>query len=175
MKLKNECFTGYYWKQYNLNWVEVSEQLEREEELMEVWRKNGRDNEIPKTPLMDDVHQAAAQSSMTPKELTWEIHAYARRNLMAHSNMKHLINHCEWRNLAERICNDLATLHRIYPGRGSDQIEMRRTIKNFQSQYFNYICRSVTGEIIFELNTKAEALDKNHKKHVLEQSGSQMI
>ena len=95
---------------------------------MENWRNNGRDKELPETPLMGDVHQAAAQSSMTPKELTWEIHTYARRNLMAHSNMKHLINHYEWRTLAERIYNDVTTLHRIYLGRECDQIEMRRTI-----------------------------------------------
>lgn len=124
---------------------------------------------------MDDIHQAAAKSKMTPKELTWEIHTYARRNLMAHSNMKYLINHCEWKNLAERMCNDLATLHRIYPGRGYDQIEMRRTIKKFEGQYFVYICQSKTGEIVFELNTKAESLEKKYKKHVLEQTGSQII
>lgn len=175
VKLKDECFAGYYWKQQNLNWVEVSEVLKKEEKLMEVWRNKGRYEKLPETPLMDDIHQAAAISKMTPKQLMWEIHTYARRNFMAQSNMKYLINHCDWRSLAERICNDLATLHRIYPGRGYDQIEMRRAIKKFEGQYFVYICQSKTGEIVFELNAKAEALEKKYKKRVLEQQGSRVI
>ena len=175
LKLKDITFKNYYWKQQSLNWVEVSELLESEENIIKVWREKRPDDIRPETPLMNDVHQAAAKLKMTPTELTWEIHTYAKRNLIAHSNIKYLVNHCKWQNLAERIYNDLATLHRIYPGRGSDQIEMRRTIKNFQGQYFNFICRSATGDIIFELNNKAELLNKKYKKDIIQQPGTKLI
>ena len=154
--------------------MQVSKELEKEEHELGEHRYHPR-GKRPETPVIDDVRRAAEQLEMPGRDLIWEIHAYAERNLLTHNNIKHLINECDWRRVAERTCLDLAVLHRVYPGRGKDQIEMRKTIKRFQANYFQYVTRNNNGEIAYEINARARFLSERRNKRILAGNISQLI
>lgn len=176
-RFKDETFKEYHWKKQSIDWVEVSRKLDEElEELKsyEIWRHcPGR--EPPATPLMDDTNKAAQKLNMSPADLRWEIKTYAHRNLVVHNNTKRLVDCCNWSTLAERTCKDLATLHRVYPGRGQEQIAMRGAIKAFQKQFFLYIVQTPAKEIAFETTEWANELTRRRNQRLLSQPGTVRI
>lgn len=85
-----------------------------------------------------------------------------------------LVTH-RWQGLAERTTDDLAILHRVYPGRGTDQIDMRRAIKIFQANYFEFVAINNEGVLIYETNARANELSRKlrerYRVEVREQEG----
>ena len=68
-------FNDSYWKSRSLDWVQVSQVLQEEEEALGKWRPM---TERPETPLIMDIINAAGKFGIPPPELKWEIHTYAR-------------------------------------------------------------------------------------------------
>ena len=155
----------------------MSNKLDEEHKELESFevRKFFPGKERPDTPLMDDTYNAALMLNMSPAELRWEIKTYVYRNLIVHNNTKCLVDSCNWSTLAERICKDLATLHRVYPGREADQTALRGAIKAFQKQFFVYIGQTPVGQIAFETTERANELTRRRNQRLLSQAGSVMM
>ena len=109
----------------------MSNKLDEELKSFEIWKYYPQ-----RAPLMEDTYKAALKLDMSPAELRWEIKTYAHRNLIEYNNTKRLLDSCNWATHAERICKDLATLHRVYPGREPDQMDLRAAITAFQQLFF---------------------------------------
>ena len=144
--------------------------MQEEEDELEKWRTRRPTTERPETPLLFDISNAARKLGMTPIDFRWEIHTYARRNLLCHSNITHLIHSCDWQRLAERTSKDLATLQYAYPGRGKEQMEMRKTIKRFQAEYFKFVLYE-DGELTYEICDRAVSLSEKRMQRALDRQG----
>ena len=165
VRLKNESFNDSFWRKNKLDWVQISTLLEEEEKRLEEWELRPPTDK-PDTPVTDDVASAAWQLGLESTDFIWEIHTYAKRNLLAHSNLKHLVDQSDWRSLAERTLKDLASLHQVYPGRGTDQIAMRRTIKNFQNEYFIFV-KYIDYQVVYKINDRAKKLEESRVQRLL--------
>ena len=131
-RLKDDTCDDSFWKKNKLDCARVSEVLEEEEKSITKWDL-GPATDKPNTPVTDDVISAAEGLDLKSTDFIWEIHTYAKRNLR---NLKYLADRSDRKTLAEKTVKDLNSLNQVYPGRGNEQVEMRRTIKNFKKSIY---------------------------------------
>ena len=170
VRLKNESFNDSFWNINKLDWVQISTLLEEEEKCLNKWSLRSTSTDKPDTPVTDDVASAAEQLGLKSTDFVWEIHTYAKRNLIAHSNLKYIVDRADWVRLAERTVQDLASLHQAYPGREMEQIEMRRTIENFQNEYFIFV-KYIDYQVVFQINSRAKKLEESRVQRLLAREG----
>ncbi len=115
---------GLQWKLHpEMQWPEVDAEIEREEEVIKIWRHEGgrqAGEPRPPTPWIKSVEQAAKIANMVPEDVRFKIQHYAKRNALAHSEVKNLINNADFDLLARLILKDRKNLVEIYgnnPGR----------------------------------------------------------
>ena len=132
----------------------------KEEEELDRYRRNGGKQggmEYPNTPWLNSIEKAATIAKMRPEDIRFEIHHYAKRNRLVHSNVKMMINKGHFGPLAHQIVNDKRRLTELY----SDSrrvIAYRLAIGRLESEWYakrSYIDED--GEIIFQLNEKGIA------------------
>ena len=98
-------------------WQDIDRIL-REEEQATTWTTessaggDGSKAPQPSNPVCDAVRAAAKAAGKDPRQVRWEIGAYAARCGYAHNGVANLIESKEWTLLAQKIYRDLAWLKR---------------------------------------------------------------
>ena len=158
------AFNDMLWKLDSKDWACVADALQREEAAMQeysesqtrlVFGQGGPVISKPAMPWHDDVKIAANRLRMDTEDLKWEIVTYAKRNRLSHNGIGQLLDNCQWDRLAERISSDLGVLGMVFPGRGSEQIAMRRAVKRFEKEWFDSVVRLESGCIVSQPNERA--------------------
>ena len=108
--------------------MQKSDTIKEDWAALEKWKSRGSTETKPDMSLIADITNAAGQLNMIPDDLIWEIHSYANRNKMVHSNFKYLINQCDWYWLPERTLKDINMLQYAFPGRAQEQTSMKNSI-----------------------------------------------
>lgn len=167
------------WKQGGTTWQEVASLLEREEEemknynAMSGWARSNPDYPVPLTPVHNQLEEAAAILSergpeVTRSQLAYEIKSYATRNSLAHNGVQQMIRKCDWDQLAKRTYQDLQVLGTAFPGRPTEQMQMRKVIKCVQKRFFDGVYE-LEG-MINHVPSK-EALERSRRRMARSQSG----
>ncbi len=160
-------FDDMIWKQESVDWSRVAHELEREDqahdEYYDIWRMK---NAKPDLRFSACVSVAAHFIGISAGHLTWEIKAYARRQDTAHNETKELIAVCDWQRLADRIIKDLKLLEAAFPGREQEQIAMRKTIRAFQAEHFQFIGSDRAGNIVWVLNERTQKKWDTYRERV---------
>ncbi len=159
-RARGNDFNDLIWKLEGKDWVQVADELEKEEIAVKVSRERVRVFGAPRprleTPWYNGVEEAARRLRMDSEDLKWEIMTYATRNRISHNGIGQLVDVCDWQRLAERIAKDLRVLGKIYPGRGYEQLAMRKAIKRFQMEWFDHIVTLDSGQILCKPNERAQ-------------------
>ncbi|KAI9722250.1 MAG: hypothetical protein M1812_001722 [Candelaria pacifica] len=163
-----------------IQWQQVSAMLQDEESKTDVfhdWMSSPVKRRIPDTPIIDDLKKAAkiinkARDDTTSmwvikEDLSFEIHTYAKRCNLCHSGLEDLIKGMQWQCLAERICQDLASLGLVYRDRPHEQIEMRNKIKKLEHEWFRK-CYVVRRNVIWLPSQKACDKIEEHSRSMQE-------
>ncbi|KAL8819568.1 MAG: hypothetical protein Q9191_007709 [Dirinaria sp. TL-2023a] len=94
---------------------------------------------------------------MRPEDIRFEIHSYAKRNRLVHSNIKTMINRGDFGDLAEQIVLDKRRLTELYTD-SRKVIAYRLAIGRLEDEWYekkSYI--DDNGKIKFLLNEKGQA------------------
>ena len=111
----------------------------------------------PETPWLASLKRAAAIANMDPDDIRFEIHYYAKRNRLVHSNVKAMINSARFGALAEQILADKRRLGQIY-GDNRRSLDYRLAIDRLEGEWFDkpsFIGND--GVVHFMPNAKAQA------------------
>lgn len=139
--LKEHRFQGLLWKKgENLDWIAVGEILQNEISSLKEWRKT-QNTSIPRplTPWVDDLERAADVLETTKEQLLFEIDFYSQRNQLCHSNIKNMLEDCDWSSLAQRIVTDKKALAQLYRDHPEDAKHMSSAIERLQFRWFTMI------------------------------------
>ena len=123
---------------------------------------------IAPTRYLDDIAKAASQLGYEGSLVRYQILAYAERNDFCHFGIKDLAEHGHLNSLGENFLEDLRSLDIIFRDRPHEQIEMRKTIKIVEKEWFQRLFFEENGrkqrELVFVLTEKgnAEFLSKPH-------------
>lgn len=151
---------GLQWKLHpEMQWPDVDAEIEREEEVIDTWRHEGArkaGEPRPPTPWINSVEQAAKIANMAPEDVRFEIQHYAKRNALAHSEVKNLINSADFDLLARQIIKDKKTLVEIYGNNPGRQVGYRLAIGRVEEDWFDQPCYiDRNGKVRYVLSDKA--------------------
>ena len=155
-----------YWRD-NGDWCEIARVLRHELEELERIRRTpntfGKPAETIETPILNDINYVANKlpKPVDPKQIIYEIEAYAARNQLCHIGIAKMIDECRWGDLADRVCHDKAQLELIYHDRPCEQANMRRSIGTLQEKWFEH-CFLRHGKV--EYVKSEEARNKNRHR-----------
>jgi len=150
---------GLQWKVHpEMQWPEVDAEIEREEEVLERWRHEGgrqAGEPRPPTPWIKSVEQATKIANMATEDVRFEIQHYAKRNSLAHSKIKNLINSADFYPLACQIIKDKKNLVEIYGNNPGRQVGYRLAIGRVEEEWFRSPCYIDTdGRVRYVLSEK---------------------
>jgi len=148
------------WRISTVNWKGVWENIRREQRSLDSYYSAPQtiDSKPPTTPFLKDTTVAANRTSINEDLILFEIEMYASRNELCHSDLKILINKCNWADLAKRILTDLESVKevfRLHPDKGQ---RMKEAIETQKDRWFVYAKR-VGGEddsTIYETTNEAK-------------------
>ena len=179
LKAETETQDRAVWKQVGMAWQEVAPLIEKEEEeiknynAMSGWAQSNLDYPVPLTPVHNQLKEAAAILSergpeVTQSQLAYEIKSYATRYSLAHNGVQQMIKKCNWDQLAKRTYQDFQVLGTAFPGRPTEQMQMREVIKCVQKRFFDGVYE-LEG-MINHVPSK-EALERSRRRMARCQSG----
>lgn len=90
-------------------------------------------------------------------DVRFEIHHYAKRNRLVHSEVENLINDAEFDALAAQIVKDKENLSNLYGGDAQIQRQYRAAIARIEEEYFDECFRAQNGVFKCFLTEKAES------------------
>ena len=161
-RYRSSDVTGTEWKSHpEMQWPDVDDQLTEEEKALEHYRQLLRadiaDRRYPDTPWLDSIQKAAKIAQMQPEDIRFEIQYYAKRNRLAHSNVKEMVNKADFYSLASQILADKKRLGEIY-GDTSRVLDYRLAIGRLESEWYekpSYYDKE--GVLRIQLNAKGRA------------------
>ena len=144
-----------------MQWRDVDRELEREEKEWELFRSEGgrqRGDPYPQTPWLNSVTRAARIAKMEPADIRFEIHHYAKRNQLCHSEIKELIKNAQFEALGRQIVADKRKLNEMYEDNPRVVVEYRLAIGRLEEEWFKSSCwLGRDGAIHIDLSDKAIA------------------
>lgn len=102
------------------------------------------------------IDKAAKIANMKPADVRFEIQHYAKRDALAYSMIKNLINTAEFETLARQIIKDRQNLAEIYGNNPGRQVGYRLAIGRVEEEWFDQPCYIENdGRVRYVLSDKA--------------------
>jgi hypothetical protein len=110
----------------------------------------------PPTSWLKSIDKAAKIANMKPADVRFEIQHYAKRDALAYSKIKNLINTAEFETLARQIIKDRQNLAEIYGNNPGRQVGYRLAIGRVEEEWFDQPCYiEKDGRVRYVLSDKA--------------------
>ncbi|KAL8788069.1 MAG: hypothetical protein Q9195_007483 [Heterodermia aff. obscurata] len=140
------------------NVVEIRNVINKEKDLLEVWRADGRREAVPDTPALDNLAAAAMVMNLDKEDIWLLIDEYATRNILAHNGFKDLLEKCHWADLAKKLRRDSEDIRKLIPAsRGRNELKrIGLLLSRIEKKYFKSIC--VYDYRLYQLTEYAEKL-----------------
>lgn len=130
----------------------------------------------PPTPWLKSIGKAAKIANMKPAGVRFKIQHYAKRNALAHAEVKNHINSADFDALAPQIIKDKQNLVKIYGNNPGRQVGYRLASGRVEEEWFDRPCYiGKDGRVCYTLSDKAikkqKAVHANLRKSIILESG----
>ena len=115
-------------------WVDVQQDIEREDESWKVWEDRGKPGRAPPTKVINFINDACYHCNYDREYIYWCIEKYAARNSTCHNGIRAFIKDLNFKALAEHLHRDARQLGTLF--QGDRLFLMGELFRNVREKYY---------------------------------------